>query len=795
MLFPMGSVPNAPHLETRKALLLIDLQNDFLREDGKLFVKNAKEFLPKLSSLVAKFREKGDVFWAQTEFQEARPIVCHDLQSYVIVSEDILSKSRSSWMSTADQDEQHEPSYESLHQDCESDDPEAYLAQRSKADWPRCCLPSTSGCATPKMVASIVDHEKDSRITKTDYSAFQARSLLPAIRMKLITQLYLCGSLSNISVYATALDAVRHGLEVTIIEDCVGYRSARCHEEAMRLMADGMGVNGTDYQELMDDLSGNLGEIVTASTFRSSVGLRQGEADASSEHYSMRGKVKRGMDEGDEWSANGDRSSPEDSDGFKAGSAKRRSLSNRTGLSVSSNGRQEKRPSSVASTAAQKRSSERNTNTAEPTGTRSPSSSRPPQNAKTSRIRVRRSRMTPEAGDEKSATAATATATAVATADNAAPQVAEAEQLTSLPSLKTIEVDPDPDRSRLIEMTSLVEKAKAFGRTFRRPKHSVQPDVKILGPGDFIGERDSRIIYDFLPTGGNFDDAFVKLRNNEESGEVRWQEMYHRSGKVPRLVAVQGEVRADGSIPIYRHPADESPPLLPFSATVQRIREEVEKTVGHPVNHVLIQLYRGGEDNISEHSDKTLDIVRGSFIVNVSLGAMRTMTLRTKKSAFVPQAMDQPRRASAPASSPLSTTDIKRTAQRIRLPHNSLFILGQETNQIWLHAIRADKRPVSEKTAEELAFNEERISLTYRHIDTFINPKDGTIWGQGATSKSMEDAKTILKEQEADKEGEEMIRAFGQENHQSHDFDWQIQYGAGFDVVNFATREDVGTTG
>jgi hypothetical protein len=114
---------------------------------------------------------------------------------------------------------------------------------------------------------------------------------------------------------------------------------------------------------------------------------------------------------------------------------------------------------------------------------------------------------------------------------------------------------------------------------------------------------------------------------------------------------------------------------------------------------------------------------------------------------------------------------------------------------MWLHAIRADKRPVPEKTAEELAFNGERISLTFRNIGTFINERTGTIWGQGATSKTEQGARSILQGQEAEKEGEQLIRAFGQENHQSHEFDWQAQYGAGFDVVNFTTKEDAGAIG
>ena len=53
------------------------------------------------------------------------------------------------------------------------------------------------------------------------------------------------------------------------------------------------------------------------------------------------------------------------------------------------------------------------------------------------------------------------------------------------------------------------------------------------------------------------------------------------------------------------------------------IRERVEKILQHPVNHVLIQYYRTGNDYISEHSDKTIDVIRGSKIVNVSLGAER----------------------------------------------------------------------------------------------------------------------------------------------------------------------------
>ena len=119
-----------------------------------------------------------------------------------------------------------------------------------------------------------------------------------------------------------------------------------------------------------------------------------------------------------------------------------------------------------------------------------------------------------------------------------------------------------------------------------------------LGPNDKIGAGDSRIVYDALSS-PLAEHAFERLKE-----EVSWETMHHRSGKVPRLVAVQGEVDEAGGIPIYRHPADESPTFRPFIPTIEQIRNQIEELLHQPFNHALIQLYRDGVDNISEHSDK-----------------------------------------------------------------------------------------------------------------------------------------------------------------------------------------------
>lgn len=244
---------------------------------------------------------------------------------------------------------------------------------------------------------------------------------------------------------------------------------------------------------------------------------------------------------------------------------------------------------------------------------------------------------------------------------------------------------------------------------------------------DPLCEGDTKVIYNILPP-DLADGIFARLRD-----EVSWQRMSHQGGEVPRLVAVQGAVAADGSKPVYRHPADASPPLHAFTASVDAIRREVEAALGHEVNHVLIQLYRTGEDYISEHSDKTLDIARDSFIANVSLGAERTMTLRTKR---------RPRGGSdEDPDKEKEKENPKRSVQRATLPHNSLFRMGLATNMRWLHGVRADKRQEREKSTAELAYAGARISLTFRQIATYLDGCEEKIWGQGATSKTRSGAR------------------------------------------------------
>lgn len=114
-----------------------------------------------------------------------------------------------------------------------------------------------------------------------------------------------------------------------------------------------------------------------------------------------------------------------------------------------------------------------------------------------------------------------------------------------------------------------------------------------------------------------------------------------------------------------------------------------------------------------------------------------------------------------------------------------MFVMGLLTNAKWLHGINHDKRPHKIKSPDEQFEGGARISLTFRHIGTFMS-KDGTrIWGQGAKSKTKEGANLIVTDKE---EAEKLIQAFGDENQKSN-FDWDFAYGQGFDVLHLTTAQ------
>jgi alkylated DNA repair dioxygenase AlkB len=236
--------------------------------------------------------------------------------------------------------------------------------------------------------------------------------------------------------------------------------------------------------------------------------------------------------------------------------------------------------------------------------------------------------------------------------------------------------------------------------------------------------------------------------------DVQFHEMFNQGNAVPRLVSIQSIYEPNMGRPLYRHPNDEEPPNVEMIPVVRSLKDLVEQYTGvRGINHVLIQHYRHGRDNIAAHSDKTLDIDRDTPIMNLSLGVGRVMTIQNKRD--------------------------KRRLEKIPLLNGECVIFGLSTNRHWHHEVAKD---VLVQTHE--LFGQERISLTFRKINTFIND-DGVIVGQGSRFKTNADiiASSSLDSSVSDPPSQtrsDLIQAFSCENKQAGEFDWQAVYGGGF---------------
>ncbi|KAI0842353.1 hypothetical protein F5Y06DRAFT_125545 [Hypoxylon sp. FL0890] len=751
-----------PSLATRKALIVVDPQNDFLSEGGALPINYPLDLPDRIANLATGFRQGGgDIIWVCSRFEKTRSAL--DEQ---ILTSDRSSNTRSPDLSRGRR--RQTPPQTTLSSEC----PEAYLTQECP-NTPKCVRPFSPGIEMHPTLKGVVG-SRDYSISKSYYSAFRSEQLLRILRMRLVTELFICGATTNISVMATAVDAASHGYTITIVDDCCGYHHIMRHRNAIKQISN---MTGCDILPATDALA--------SLKPKPKVSRKSGDRPATSPAGRF-STVRRAKGEDSAASSTSDiLSSFENlslSDKRAADTPKLESPTENAPMPI----QPLVRPKSAESS--------RKSRVVSPTLTSDEVDSAQPHQKlddESQRSQDNNDAQAPMRGEETSPPATQSNSIIIISEQHDSgepkPDKEQKESVSTPGRLKCDEAHLPSEASKsrsssenTLEPTGTVSEIPTENDPKRTEtpledsrtepnNNSIMATVDTTTPRESepLCEGDTKVIYNVLPRPLS-ENIFERLRD-----EVQWQRMSHQGGEVPRLVAVQGQVDSDGSMPVYRHPADESPPLLPFSPTVLEIKEVVEKHLGHPLNHVLIQFYRDGNDYISEHSDKTLDIAKNSFIANVSLGAARTMTFRTKR---------QPR--SKVSTDAESSPGSKRRVQRAPLPHNSLCKMGLITNMRWLHGIRQDKRMDREKSDEELAFDGGRISLTFRKIGTFLDRESRLIWGQGATAKTREAAKPVINGQTP--EAIKMLQGFGREN-QLTEFDWDEYYGDGFDVLHIST--------
>ena len=240
-MFPIDPA-KLPMLRTRRGLMILDAQNDFLAEDGALPITHPEGLPRRIADLATAFREKGgDVIWVRSQFEAPRP--AHGAQ---ILTSDGPQLSGASAAGRGRRPRAPQPGLVDGPSKC----PEAFLGPEIP-ERPKCVRPDTTGAALHPAVQESAQ-PRDYAVVKSHYSAIKSEALLLHLRKRLVTELFICGALTNISVMATAVDATQHGLSVAVVEDCCGYRSTMRHNRALRQIMDATGCDILTTTETLD---------------------------------------------------------------------------------------------------------------------------------------------------------------------------------------------------------------------------------------------------------------------------------------------------------------------------------------------------------------------------------------------------------------------------------------------------------------------------------------------------------------------------------------------------------------
>lgn len=171
----LGGEPMA--LNENKALLIIDMLNDFVSENGTLLVPNAKKIVPNIKREIEKAREANIplIYLCDSHGKRDSEFEC----------------------------------------------------------WPKHAVKGSWGS---KVVDELAPRESDYIISKRRYSGFFATDLDLLLREIRIDILILTGTLTNVCVYFTAIGAYMRGYKVVVPQDCVIALNEEDHAFALKQM-------------------------------------------------------------------------------------------------------------------------------------------------------------------------------------------------------------------------------------------------------------------------------------------------------------------------------------------------------------------------------------------------------------------------------------------------------------------------------------------------------------------------------------------------------------------------------
>lgn len=171
------------------------------------------------------------------------------------------------------------------------------------------------------------------------------------------------------------------------------------------------------------------------------------------------------------------------------------------------------------------------------------------------------------------------------------------------------------------------------------------------------GTPDSYIIYNFFEREEDYRDICQKLEE-----ECVFADKVRHNRKQP-LAHFQSLSIIEEKEKLYylRCPSIKAEEIAPFSPTIIKIIEQLEKITGQKCNIAKIVKYgEGSSKQLKSHADKIIDLERGTSINTIRFGDTKSLLLTHK---------------------------VTQEEILIELPHNTLFVLGWETNKQYRHGV------------------------------------------------------------------------------------------------------------
>ncbi|KAL4426587.1 hypothetical protein ABPG74_009279 [Tetrahymena malaccensis] len=196
---------------SKYALIIIDLQNDFLEDNhfsdlrgGDL--KFNRSILPRINQVCQVFRKKQyPIIWIHSIYGEVEEQKLPP--NFFNPTEDQIKRVPLNNYLLSGSHNQGEPS---------------------------CCKRDSTGIQFFKEVTQMQDKEKDVIIQKQYYSAFRKTALLSYLKENSIQEVVICGIATNYCCRATSVDAFHLGFKVTMLSDCLAASTQDRHNTALK---------------------------------------------------------------------------------------------------------------------------------------------------------------------------------------------------------------------------------------------------------------------------------------------------------------------------------------------------------------------------------------------------------------------------------------------------------------------------------------------------------------------------------------------------------------------------------